>query len=281
MVQEHKDKGTLNPADGIPHIYRRRADGQAMLYAWFGAMHTRVDAALISTESEDVLLETVAETRKRINSIETAANCFDPQSELSAVNRMAAERIMPVSRELESILRECLRYNVMTDGLFDITVGSDGYDNRMVRDIILPGDGTVVFRRRGLYINLSGFLKGYALEQVRHIIKGAGITAALVNMGNSSVMALCRPDGQNGWEVSFGNGSRKDTVTLCDQCLTTSGNDSPARRHIVNPETGKLIEGCRFVSVVNRNAAEGEVLSTCLFINPERKYPAFGEYQSI
>ena len=130
-----------------------------MLYAWFGAMHTRVDAALISTESEDVLLETVAETRKRINSIETAANCFDAQSELSAVNRMAAERIMPVSRELESILRECLRYNVMTDGLFDITVGSDGYDNRMVRDIILPGDGTVVFRRRGLYINLSGFLK--------------------------------------------------------------------------------------------------------------------------
>ena len=122
-----------------------------MLYAWFGAMHTRVDAALISTESEDVLLETVAETRKRINSIETAANCFDPQSELSAVNRMAAERIMPVSRELESILRECLRYNVMTDGLFDITVGSDGYDNRMVRDIILPGDGTVVFRRRGVY----------------------------------------------------------------------------------------------------------------------------------
>lgn len=281
MVQEHKDKGTLNPADGIPHIYRRRADGQGMLYAWFGAMHTRVDAALISTESEDVLLETVAETRKRINSIETAANCFDPQSELSAVNRMAAERIMPVSRELESILRECLRYNVMTDGLFDITVGSDGYDNRMVRDIILPGDGTVVFRRRGLYINLSGFLKGYALEQVRHIIKGAGITAALVNMGNSSVMALGRPDGQNGWEVSFGNGSRKDTVTLCDQCLTTSGNDSPARRHIVNPETGKLIEGCRFVSVVNRNAAEGEVLSTCLFIDPRRTFPAFENYLLI
>lgn len=252
-----------------------------MLYAWFGAMHTRVDAALISTESEDVLLETVAETRKRINSIETAANCFDPQSELSAVNLMAAEKIMPVSRELESILRECLRYNVMTDGLFDITVGSDGYDNRMVHDIILPGDGTVVFRRRGLYINLSGFLKGYALEQVRRIIKGAGITTALVNMGNSSVMALGRPDGQNGWEVSFGNGSRKDTVTLCDQCLTTSGNDSPARWHIVNPATGKLIEGCRSVSVVNRNAAEGEVLSTCLFIDPRRTFPAFGDYLLI
>ncbi len=281
MVQEHKDKRALNPAGETAHIYRRRADGQGMLYAWFGAMHTRVDAALISTESEDVLLETVAETRKRINSIETAANCFDPQSELSAVNLMAAEKIMPVSRELESILRECLRYNVMTDGLFDITVGSDGYDNRMVHDIILPGDGTVAFRRRGLYINLSGFLKGYALEQVRHIIKGAGITVALVNMGNSSVMALGRPDGQNGWEVSFGNGSRKDTVTLCDQCLTTSGNDSPARRHIVNPATGKLIEGCRSVSVVNRNAAEGEVLSTCLFIDPRRTFPAFSNYLLI
>lgn len=281
MVQEHKDKGTLNPADGIPHIYRRRADGQGMLYAWFGAMHTRVDAALISTESEDVLLETVAETRKRINSIETAANCFDPQSELSAVNRMAAERIMPVSRELESILRECLRYNVMTDGLFDITVGSDGYDNRMVRDIILPGDGTVVFRRRGLCINLSGFLKGYALEQVRSIIIDSGVTGALINMGNSSIMAMGSPGGQNGWEVSFGSGNRSDTVTLCNQCLTTSGNDSPARRHILNPETGKLIEGCRSVSVLNRNAAEGEVLSTCLFIDPRRTFPAFENYLLI
>lgn len=252
-----------------------------MLYAWFGAMHTRVDAALISTESEDVLLETVAEIRKRINSIETAANCFDPHSELSAVNRSAPDGIMPVSRELESILLDCLRYNGMTGGLFDITAGSPEYDNRMVHDIILPGDGTITFRRRGLCINLSGFLKGYALEQVRSIIIDSGVTGALINMGNSSIMAMGSPGGQNGWKVSFGSGNRSDTVTLCNQCLTTSGNDSPARRHILNPETGKLIEGCRSVSVLNRNAAEGEVLSTCLFINPERKYPAFGEYQSI
>ena len=249
-----------------------------MLYAWFGAMHTRVDVALAGAMPEETMLGAVAAMRRHVAAIENTANRFDPHSELSAVNRSAPDGIMPVSRELESILLDCLRYNGMTGGLFDITAGSPEYDNRMVHDIILPGDGTITFRRRGLYINLSGFLKGYALEQVRHIIKGAGITAALVNMGNSSVMALGRPDGQNGWEVSFGNGSRKDTVTLCDQCLTTSGNDSPVRRHIVNPATGKLIEGFRSVSVVNRNAAEGEVLSTCLFIDPESTFPAFGEY---
>ena len=278
MVQEHKDKGTLNPADGIPHIYRRRADGQAMLYAWFGAMHTRVDVALAGAMPEETMLGAVAAMRRRVAAIENTANRFDPHSELSAVNRSAPDGIMPVSRELESILLDCLRYNGMTGGLFDITAGSPEYDNRMVHDIILPGDGTITFRRRGLCINLSGFLKGYALEQVRSIIIDSGVTGALINMGNSSIMAMGSPGGQNGWKVSFGSGSRKDTVTLCDQCLTTSGNDSPVRRHIVNPATGKLIEGFRSVSVVNRNAAEGEVLSTCLFIDPESTFPAFGEY---
>lgn len=252
-----------------------------MLYAWFGAMHTRVDVVLTGTAGSETLLKAVAAMRIRIAEIENAANCFDPRSELSAVNRMAAERIMPVSPGLASILHECLRYNAITGGLFDITAGSPGYNNRMVHDIILPGDGTITFRRRGLRINLSGFLKGCALEQVRRIITDTGIDGALVNMGNSSVMAVGSPGDGDGWDVSFGNGGRKETVTLRDQCLTTSGNDSPTRRHIVDPTTGKLIEGCRSVSVVNRNAAEGEVLSTCLFIDPRRSFPAFSNYLLI
>lgn len=265
----------------FPHIYRRRSDGRGMLYAWFAAMHTRVDVSFISCESESALLETVRAIHRRIAEIERVGNCFDPASELSVINRSAADGKVPVGPELERIIGDCLRYNHITNGLFDITAGSPCGGTSAAHDIILPCDGTISFRRRGLRINLSGYLKGYALEQVRPIITAAGIADALVSMGNSSVMALGGTDEGKGWPVGFGSSAVRSSVVLNGQCLTTSGNDSAQRRHIINPHDGELVCGCRSVSIVNDCATEGEVLSTAHFIEKRDKFSAFGEYLLI
>ena len=110
--------------------------------------------------------------------------------------------------------------------------------------------------------NLSAFLKGYALDRILPLLEKHQVREAIVNMGNSSVMYL-HPQP----EVSY--------------ILTTSGNDSPTRRHIVNPQTGEPIAGHRTISVVtplvspdadgtpHAGGALGEVLSTALFIASE------------
>lgn len=99
-------------------------------------------------------------------------------------------------------------------------------------------------------LDLSGILKGYALERLRTLLPTFGIHDALVNLGNSSILSL----GKNPSDIPSGH------------CLTTSGNATPDRRHIRNPLTGEFITGQRTVSVTTANAIDGEILATVTFI---------------
>lgn len=49
-------------------------------------------------------------------------------------------------------------------------------------------------------------------------------------MGNSSILALGNHPVGSGWKIN--------DILLHNECLTTSGNDSPSRRHIVSPQNG-------------------------------------------
>lgn len=271
----------------LPHIYRRRNDHKAMYYTWFSLMHTRVDIAFVSELDEQTLGGIAEDIYRRVDGIERMASCFRDDSELSAINRRAALGPMSLSAEMEHILGMCIRYNRLTDGLFDVTASATRSQKREEAAIQTdslgishPGDGTIAFCRRDIYINLSGFLKGYALEQIRPILAAHGIRHALVNMGNSSIMAIGNMHDGHGWPVAFGADNPR-TVTLSDQCLTTSGNDTPERRHIIDPRTSQLVTGRRAIAVVNNDATEGEVLSTALFVSTDTPFTGFKPYRIV
>ena len=69
--------------------------------------------------------------------------------------------------------------------------------------IYTPEAQSVFFQQAGTTINLSGFLKGYALDKIREILKVHIIANALINMGNSSVLALGNHPVGTGWKVSL------------------------------------------------------------------------------
>lgn len=163
-----------------------------------------------------------------------------------------------LSEELYSMIDLCLEYNGKTLGCFDITVHSENYNQNTIQSVHLSAeDHSIYFSRPGVAVNLSGFLKGYALETIKSILNECVIENALINMGNSSVLALGNHPVGTGWKVN--------NILLHNECLTTSGNDSPERRHIISPRNGKLVEGARQISVVTTNGAIGEILSTALF----------------
>ena len=137
---------------------------------------------------------------------------------------------------------------------------------------------SIFYRQPGITINLSGFLKGYALETIRDILHSCSIENALINMGNSSVLALGNHPAGTGWKVNFGNQSetkktgKSQSILLYNECLTTSGNESDGRRHIISPQNGNFVEGIRQIAVVTKNGAVGEILSTALFAaGPEQR----------
>lgn len=239
------------------------ADGSSLLYSWFEAMHTRMDLMLWDHEADESTLRSLAsDICEEVRRIEMMGSCFLPDSEVAMVNGAAPGTAVGVSDELYEILSVCLDYSVETDGFFDISAAPGVI--LPLRDKIKLGPGCSVMRSDAqMRINLSGFLKGYALDKAVGLTRRASVKNALLNFGNSSVFALGNHPSGSGWPVADAVGNE---YVLHDECLTTSGNNSEDRKHIINPLTGKFIEGMGAVSVVTRTATEGEVASTVAFI---------------
>ena len=259
----------------IQHLYKPSNDGNSLFYAWFLSMHTRVDIILCSRKSEGELLLVVNRIYDALCRLEKMANFYDPASELSVVNLTAFVSPVVLSEELYSMIDFCLEYNSRTLGCFDVTVHSENYNQNTIYSVHLSaGDHSICFSQPGVTINLSGFLKGYALETIRGILNEALIENALINMGNSSILALGNHPVGSGWKIN--------DILLHNECLTTSGNDSPSRRHIVSPQNGKLVEGVKQIAVVTTNGSIGEILSTGLFAaDSEQRKALLAEFSSV
>lgn len=234
----------------IPSITKELPDGQTALYAWFSAMHTRVDILL---KADNVrakhLPDACRDVQNLISDIESEGNCFASDSLLSRLNAQPPDTRIWGGRYLYDMLDGCKRYNVTTGGYFDVAVESPNYYKGILDALELHADGSVSRAVADLKINLSGFIKGYALDKIKELLHAENIADAVVNMGNSSIMAI------------------GDVPLRMDKpFMTTTGNSAKSPRTILNPHTGKVISACGQVSVFTYSGAEGEALATKSFI---------------
>ncbi|MDR1706749.1 FAD:protein FMN transferase [Dysgonomonas sp.] len=251
----------------VQHIYKQVGTA-GILYAWFVCMHTRIDVVLSNTKEEEGKQITEA-IYKRLFDLEKTGNCYDSLSELSTLNNSKCGMPTIVGNDLYSMIEMCVWYNQKTKGYFDISIDSDDYSVDTIKSVHLSEkDSTVTLHREGVKLNLSGFIKGYGLDEVKKILQEKGIDNALINIGNSSVLAMGDHPFGEGWKVGIdfpATSGEKKEIILKNKCLTTSGNHTLQRKHIRSPYTGEFIEGVKGVSVITDSAAEGEVLSTALF----------------
>ncbi len=255
----------------MQHLYKPSPSGESLYYAWFPAMHTRVDVAFYGTHTEEEWTNVAREVQAEIHHLEQVGNYFDPLSELAGVNRMAHVRPLFISEELFHILTLCQEYYIRTQGYFDISVQSFEHTPDTLRQMQLhPEHGTLYLNDTDVRLNLSGFLKGYALDKIRPILQKHAIENALINLGNSSILALGNHPLGKGWKLDA-------DITLHNQCLTTSGNDTDTRIHIINPRTGLPVTGKRQIKVITESGAMGEAYSTALFACPDEQRPALLE----
>jgi thiamine biosynthesis lipoprotein len=233
-------------------------------------MHTRIDL-LLHGKPEAELQSLVVRISETLQELEKIANYFDPASELSRVNDEAHQHPVTVGDDLFRILSLCKTFNRRTEGCFDITIQSDPYHEKTAESFHLDEThSSVFFDYPGIRLDLSGFLKGYALDKVKMVLDNQALPDALINFGNSSVMALGNHPNGKGWKVSVA--ASGEEFLLHDECLTTSGNDSDERKHIISPQTGKYVKGRKCVSVVTSDGAWGEALSIALFVaTPEQQ----------
>jgi thiamine biosynthesis lipoprotein len=223
-----------------------------------------------------------------------------PASELSRVNREAAQGPVAVSRELFQFLDSALRYSRQSEGAFDMTVGPLMKTWRFYKDEgalpkadevakaltrigyrhVILDDATkaVRFDLAGIELDPGGIGKGYAVDSMVAVLRQAGVKSALVSAGGSSVYAMGTPPGKSGWRIPIrapDDPNREVAhIELKDASISTSGGYEKFFRaggkvysHIMDPRTGYPAQGTVAVSVVAPRTIDSEVWAKPYFIN--------------
>ena len=243
----------------VTHYY---SDSKLFHVSMYPIMGTQLDVLMLG-ESEMYLQSVWQKMEREVTMLHIKLNRFDKQSEIAYLNREAPFHPVVVSEELWLILQDSLRYCQLTRGYFDITV-------RNFKHVLLDEIGqTVFFLSKSLYIDFGGLGKGYVLRRFKYIMEQCGIKSALINFGNSSVLALgTHPFGAY-WPVGVVDPYTKrqiDNLHLTESSLSVSGNMPSHPRHIINPFTGKYVEDRKMVAIVAPDPVDAEVLTTALMV---------------
>lgn len=200
-----------------------------------------------------------AQALAEIRRLERLLSRFDPESELNLISREAGRRPVRVSDDTLACFKIADEISRLSEGAFDITLGHSG------DLVVIPGKSEVFLRRRGIGIDLGGVGKGYAAEAASRLLLKKGAKSGMIDM-RSSIAVF----GPKSWEIGIQHPRKKDeligTVTLKGgQSLSTSG-DYERGDHILDPRTGKSAAFCQSVTIIGKNMAETDALSTAVFV---------------
>jgi thiamine biosynthesis lipoprotein len=226
---------------------------------------------------------------------------YREDSELSGLNRHAADEPVKVSSGLFQVLKKAGEVAELSGGAFDVSFGSVGYlyDYRAhqqpseedirsrlshinYQDIVLDeAEHTVFYRQKGLLVDLGGIAKGYAVDLGIERLMQAGVRHARLSAGGD--LRLLGDKRGSPWLVGVRDprsGERNAVVLpLADVAISTSGdyerffiNDQGERvHHILSPGTGKSVRGVQSVTIIGNNALTTDGLSTAVFVlGPEK-----------
>lgn len=260
--------------------YSRKNPDYPIVYASFGAMHTRVELLAVGLDEEQGR-GLMAEAEREVKRLERLFNRFDSRSPLAVVNMTATGQSVKVDDELFMALELCEVFRRATAGYFDVTAADDGVD--AVSDgsggYALDGkEHSVRILREGARIDLGGFAKGYAAESVRRFFEQADVRQAVINFGNSSIVAMGHHPYGEWWPIGIEHRKVKSAVArevkLKDGAMSVSGRAESGDYHIIDPMTGNRAVGEELIVVEGRSALVAEMLSTALYAAPRNRRAA-------
>ena len=227
-----------------------------------------------------------------IDRLELTFSRFHSSSELSRLNRHAAEGPVVTDPEVFQLLASALDVSEKTGGAFDITVGqltrSWGFAERQpripeARELAAAREQvgwrnvkldaawrTVLFARPGLQLDLGAIAKGYAVDRAIEMLRSVGVSA-LVDAGSSS-MAATGEAFVSGWKVSIASPVDR-ALTICEvelgkRALSTSGvreqsfvHDGRTYSHLLDPRDTDPLNSATGAQATARQVLQVTVLA--------------------
>jgi thiamine biosynthesis lipoprotein len=233
--------------------------------------------------------------------IEKTCNIFDPESEISRLNKTAAAKAFKCSPLLWNIFNSSRRAYDISGGSFDVSARPLmllwGFYRK--RGDTLPGakevkeaqsktglnkiifdnkNHTVKFTVAGMSIDLGGIAKGIAVQVAAQKVKEMGIKHGVIDLGGNMYCLGRPPAPKKFYTIGIRDPLAKNKICgklfLHNQAVATSGNyeryvtiKGRHYTHIMNPKTGRPVEDMLSVSVLASDAGDADFLSTTIFIN--------------
>jgi FAD:protein FMN transferase len=253
------------------------------------AMGTLFQIKLYAT-GETVAAEAFRAAFDRVRELDSALSDYKPDSELNRIARTAVQHPLPVSDDLFRVLAASQKLAEETNGAFDVTLGPVIRLWREARRTGRPPDPaalreaaarcgyrklrldtanrTASLAMAGMQLDLGGIAKGYAADAALAVLKGLGITRALVAASGDLAFGD-PPPGRRGWKI----GVQSETLELSNTAVSTSGDqeqglDANGRRysHIIDPVSRAGLTDRITVTIVAPRGVQADSLATAVSV---------------
>lgn len=246
---------------------------------------------LVSSPTLD-LLALHAAILARLDGIIAEMSQWEHGSHLSRFNRLGAGGWADLPPDFATVIACALRIAEESDGAFDPTLGRAaallGYGAGIpADDDLAAAHGESGWRKLGfdpaarrlrqpggLWLDLSGIAKGYAVDAIADLLAAQGVRHFLIEIGGELVGRGLRPDGEPWWvalEVPPGTTLTPFHIALHDMAVATSG-DYRRGAHTIDPASGQALPvSVVSTSVVHGSAMPADAWATALTVlGPER-----------
>lgn len=254
--------------------------------------------------------EAALDALDEVERLEQVLSVFRFDSRVRHINRTAHEEPVRVDAELFGLILRGLDLAARTDGAVDLTSGPlwelwgfarregrlpsdaeiasalDRVDYRLVKTD--PERRTVRFGKAGVELNFGCVGKGFALDVGAARLRKHGVDRFLFQGDLSSILA----DGPD-WSIGVAHplkpGRRLAEIRLENDAVSTSGSQKQFFRHqgrryshLIDPRSGRPVEGVFSVTVLAPDATTAELLSTAFCIlGPEKSWERQGEFPGV
>lgn len=266
--------------------------------ASFPALGTLVEIKVFS-DNADLVGRTVKAVERRTSEIEATLTDYNPDSETSMLTeRAVGESFVSVSPDLWNMLAASDRWNKLSAGAFDASLGSLTRQWRALRRTkqplteelrqtalqhsgwrhvqLNPTNQSVRFTRDGVRLDFGAIGKGYVVDEIFKMFEQAGLKQCLVNISGNMRCGDSPPE-RSGWRIEIAPLEKGQPILrrliLANTSIATSGDlwqftliDGVRHSHILDPRTGQSVLGPIAATIIAPSAADADACATAVCV---------------
>jgi thiamine biosynthesis lipoprotein len=234
-----------------------------------------------------------------LSRIDSMMSSYDPDSQISQINKNAFKEPVFLGPELSEILSASIAYSEKTDGAFDVTVGpvidlwrqAKEKEKNPTKKQIKAAQSKVGYKKlrlgqfgstlkfdvEGMRLDLGGIAKGYAIDLAVKAMQDTGALGGMVDVGGDIRCFGSPPKSRDNWLVGLqdpaAEGGLLLVLKLNGMAVATSGDyqrfvvvEGKKHSHIMDPQTSDSAGKLTSVTIIAPKAADADALATAVSV---------------